>query len=234
MLEVSNLEVRYGDVSALRGISLRVEEGEIVSIVGANGAGKTTLINTLSGLLKPSGGSIRFLGQDITDTEPHDRVPMGIVQVPEGRRLFPLMTVMENLLLGSHAPSARAKREETLGWVFKLLPRLEERKGQIARTLSGGEQQMVAIGRALMSQPKLLMLDEPSLGLAPAIVEQIFDLIRQISREGVTVLLVEQNVHHSLELSHRGYVLEHGSIVLEGTGRELLGNDHVRKAYLGM
>lgn len=234
LLEVTDLDVSYGDFVALRGVSLRVHEGEVVSIVGANGAGKTTLIRTLSGQLRPRRGTIRFRGQDITNLEPHDRVPLGIVQVPEGRRLFPFMTVLENLLLGSYTAEARRHRAETLRWVFRLLPRLEERQHQVARTLSGGEQQMVAIGRALMSRPRLLMLDEPSLGLAPVVVGQIFDLIREISRAGVTVLLVEQNVHHSLELSHRGYVLEHGAIVLEGRGQDLLGNDHVRRAYLGM
>lgn len=234
LLEVSNLDVSYGDISALRNVSLQVEEGEIVTILGANGAGKSTLIRTISGLLMPKSGSIRFRGKDITRVEPHDRVALGIVQVPEGRRLFPIMTVEENLLLGSYTPEARQQRQETLEWVFRLLPRLKERRRQIARTLSGGEQQMVAIGRALMSRPKLLMLDEPSLGLAPVIVGQVFELIRQISQEGVTVLLVEQNVHHSLELAARAYVLEHGAIVMEGPGRALLGNDHIRKAYLGM
>ncbi|HYF90765.1 MAG TPA: ABC transporter ATP-binding protein [Symbiobacteriaceae bacterium] len=234
MLEVSNLDVSYGDVSAVRDVSLRVEEGEVVTIVGANGSGKTTLMKTLSGLLMPKNGTIKFQGRDITRVEPHERVPLGIVQVPEGRRLFPIMTVAENLLLGSFTPEARRQRAQTLEWVFTLLPKLHERQKQVARTLSGGEQQMVAIGRALMSRPKLLMLDEPSLGLAPVIVEQLLDLVAQISREGVTVLLVEQNVQHSLELANRGYVLEHGALVLEGAGRDLLGNDHVRKAYLGM
>lgn len=234
LLRVEGLTAGYGDVVVLREVSLHVEEGEVVSIVGANGAGKTTLLNTMSRLLAAKSGEIWFLGQRIDALPAHKVVELGIVQVPEGRRLFPLMTVWENLMMGAALPRGRRERRESLERVFDLLPRLAERKQQIARTLSGGEQQMLAIGRALMAKPRLLMLDEPSLGLSPLFVSLVFDLIARISKQGTTVLLVEQNVRHALELSDRGYVLENGEMTLSGTGRELMGNPHVKKAYLGL
>jgi branched-chain amino acid transport system ATP-binding protein len=234
MLKVSNLSVHYGGMQALANVNIQVNQGEIVSIVGSNGAGKSTTINAISGLRKLTSGKIEFLENDITDTQAHDRVPMGIVQVPEGRKLFPIMTVEENLLLGSSHPEAKKARSETLKQVYELLPRLEERKKQIAKTLSGGEQQMVAIGRALMSKPKLLMFDEPSLGLSPLLVQNLFNLIKQISQNGITIMLVEQNVKQTLQIVDRCYVLENGHISLEGTGQQLLHDDHVKKAFLGM
>lgn len=234
LLEIENIDVYYGEMSALRNVSVQVEAGEIISIVGANGAGKSTLINTISGVLKPKTGKIIFNGEDITRLQAHQVVEKGIVQVPEGRRLFPNMTVEENLLIGSYIPSSRKNRKKNMERVFELLPRLAERKKQVARTMSGGEQQMLAIGRALMSEPKLLMFDEPSLGLAPKLVTQMLDLIKNIAAQGVTALLVEQNVHHALELSNRGYVLENGTIGLAGTAEELLNNPHIKRAYLGL
>jgi len=234
LLEIENIDVYYGEMSALRNVSVQVEAGEIISIVGANGAGKSTLINTISGILKPKTGKIIFNGEDITRLQAHQVVEKGIVQVPEGRRLFPNMTVEENLLIGSYIPSSRKNRKKNMERVFELLPRLAERKKQVARTMSGGEQQMLAIGRALMSEPKLLMFDEPSLGLAPKLVTQMLDLIKNIAAQGVTALLVEQNVHHALELSNRGYVLENGTIGLAGTAEELLNNPHIKRAYLGL
>jgi branched-chain amino acid transport system ATP-binding protein len=215
-------------------MSLTVEEGEIVALVGANAAGKTTTINTISGIIRPRVGSISFRGRRIDRMNPYDVVALGLVQVPEGRRLFPYMTVLENLELGAYSREARRQRMKTLEMVFGLLPVLKERQGQLAGSLSGGEQQMVAIGRGLMALPKLLMLDEPSLGLAPLMVKQILDTVKDVSARGMTVLLVEQNVQHSLRLAHRGYVLENGRIVLEGKGEELMGNPHLKKAYLGM
>ncbi|GAX89259.1 ABC transporter ATP-binding protein [Effusibacillus lacus] len=234
LLKVENLSVHYDGMQALGGVSLEVHEGETVSIVGSNGAGKSTLINSISGTRKLSGGKIFFEGKDITAIPAHERVPMGIVQVPEGRRLFPLMSVEENLLLGSVHKEAKKYRNETLQEVYQLLPRLEERKNQVAKTLSGGEQQMVAIGRALMSRPKLLMFDEPSLGLSPLLVKNLFALIQQISQRGITIMLVEQNVKQTLQIVDRSYVLENGLITIEGTGRDLLNDSHVKKAFLGM
>ena len=234
MLRVENIDVAYGDVQVLHGMSLTVEEGEIVALVGANAAGKTTTINTISGIIRPRVGSISFRGRRIDRMNPYDVVALGLVQVPEGRRLFPYMTVLENLELGAYSREARRQRMKTLEMVFGLLPVLKERQGQLAGSLSGGEQQMVAIGRGLMALPKLLMLDEPSLGLAPLMVKQILDTVKDVSARGMTVLLVEQNVQHSLRLAHRGYVLENGRIVLEGKGEELMGNPHLKKAYLGM
>ncbi|MEX2460556.1 MAG: ABC transporter ATP-binding protein [Paenibacillaceae bacterium] len=234
MLKVNNLSVHYGGMQALANVSIQVNQGEIVSIVGSNGAGKSTTINAISGLRKLTNGTIEFLGNNVTEVESHDRVPMGIVQVPEGRKLFPLMTVEENLLLGSSHREAKKVRSETLKEVYNLLPRLEERKKQIAKTLSGGEQQMVAIGRALMSKPKLLMFDEPSLGLSPILVQNLFSLIKKISSQGITIMLVEQNVKQTLQIVDRCYVLENGSISIEGSGQELLNNDHIKKAFLGM
>jgi branched-chain amino acid transport system ATP-binding protein len=233
-LRVKGIEVFYGDLQALRGVSLEVNQGEIVSIIGSNGAGKSTTLMTISGVLKPKRGEIQ-LDQDFIHQYPSSKiVSLGIVQIPEGRQLFPTLTVIENLEMGSQFPKAKKVRRETMEWVFKLFPRLEERRNQLAGTLSGGEQQMLAIGRGLMSRPTLLMLDEPSLGLSPILVKAIFDIIKEINQQGTTILLVEQNVFHSLTLSHRGYVLENGSIVLSGTGQDLLKDQHIRQSYLGL
>jgi branched-chain amino acid transport system ATP-binding protein len=233
-LRVEGIEVFYGDLQALRGVSLEVNQGEIVSIIGSNGAGKSTTLMTISGVLKPKRGEIQF-DQDFIHQYPSSKiVSLGIVQIPEGRQLFPTLTVIENLEMGSQFPKAKKVRRETMEWVFKLFPRLEERRNQLAGTLSGGEQQMLAIGRGLMSRPTLLMLDEPSLGLSPILVKAIFDIIKEINQQGTTILLVEQNVFHSLTLSHRGYVLENGSIVLSGTGQDLLKDQHIRQSYLGL
>jgi branched-chain amino acid transport system ATP-binding protein len=233
-LELKNVDVYYEDVPAIRGVSLKIEKGELVSIIGANGAGKTTTLNTISGLLQPRPGEIWFEDKRI-DTLPAHRVAgRGIVQIPEGRRLFPLMTVLENLKIGAYSPCAKGDYRHTLQDVFNLLPLLKERRNQIAHTLSGGEQQMLAIGRGLMGKPRLLMLDEPSLGLAPILVRAVFETVKKIKSQGTTVLLVEQNVRHSLELAHRGYVMENGRITLEGTGLEVLNNSHVKSAYLGI
>ena len=234
MLKVEGIEVFYGDLQALRGVSLQVDQGEIISIIGSNGAGKTTTLMTISSILKPRQGEVLFQGIPVQNYPTSKIVELGIVQIPEGRQLFPSLTVLENLEMGAQFPKARKVREKTLEWVFKLFPRLKERKGQLAGTLSGGEQQMLAIGRGLMSRPSLLMLDEPSLGLSPILVKAIFDITKEINQEGTTILLVEQNVFHSLTLSHRGYVLENGSIVLSGTGQELLKNQHIRQSYLGL
>ena len=234
LLEVENIDVFYEDVQAVWGISLHVNEGEVVCIIGANGAGKSTTLNTLSGLQQPKRGHIRFREKNIEHAPTQEVVELGVVQIPEARRLFPFMTVQENLEIGAYNRRAQKVKSQTLQEVFGLLPVLEERKNQLARTLSGGEQQMLAIGRGLMAKPVLLMLDEPSLGLAPLLVKTVFDAIRKINEAGTTILLVEQDVQHSLELSHRGYVLENGRVVMEGTGEELLENPHVRKAYLGV
>jgi branched-chain amino acid transport system ATP-binding protein len=233
-LELRSVDVSYDDVPAIRGVSLKIEKGELVSIIGANGAGKTTTINTISGLLQPRQGQIWFEDQRIDVLSAHRVVDRGIVQIPEGRRLFPLMTVLENLKIGAYNPCAKADYRSTLQDVFHLLPLLQERRNQIAHTLSGGEQQMLAIGRGLMGKPRLLMLDEPSLGLAPMLVKAVFETIKKINSQGTTVLLVEQNVRHSLELARRGYVMENGRITLEGTGQEVLNNTHVKSAYLGI
>jgi len=234
MLKVNKINVFYGDLHALWDLSFKVEKGEIVVIAGSNGAGKTTTLKTISGLLRPKSGSISFLGQRIDNIPSHHIVEMGISHVPEGRRLFSNLTVMENLKVGAYTPKAWEKRDDTLEWVFQLFPILKERKDQLAGTLSGGEQQMLAIGRGLMARPRLLMLDEPSLGLAPKIVLSIFKLIKDINEEGVTILLVEQNVRRALELADRGYVIETGRVVLEGEGKELLKSEYVKKAYLGL
>jgi branched-chain amino acid transport system ATP-binding protein len=234
VLKVNGIEVFYGDLQALRGVSLEVNRGEIVSIVGSNGAGKSTTLMTISGILKPKRGEIQFDQDRIHQYSSSKVVALGIVQIPEGRQLFPTLTVIENLEMGAQFPRAKKLRKETIGWLFKLFPRLEERKSQLAGTLSGGEQQMLAIGRGLMSRPNLLMLDEPSLGLSPILVKAIFGIIKEINGQGTTILLVEQNVFHSLTLSHRGYVLENGSIVMNGTGQELLKNQHIRQSYLGL
>jgi branched-chain amino acid transport system ATP-binding protein len=234
LLEVRNLSVAYGDVRVLHGVSLRVGQGEIVSLVGANGAGKTTTLRAVSGLLPALEGDVTFDGKRITGASPSRIVQRGLAHVPEGRQLFTNMTVAENLEMGAYLPRARASLAKTLAWVTGLFPRLGERGSQLAGTLSGGEQQMLAIGRALMSRPRLLILDEPSLGLAPIMVKAIFDAVTRINAEGTTVLLVEQNLVQSLRLSHRGYVLETGRIVLEGSGADLLANPHTRKAFLGV
>jgi branched-chain amino acid transport system ATP-binding protein len=231
MLEVVDLEVRYGAIRAIKGISFHVSEGEIVALLGANGAGKTTTQKTISGMLRPSAGRITFLGQRIDSVPAHELIRLGICHAPEGRHVFPRMTVAENLDMGAF----RFKKidQADLDRVLELFPRLQERYRQVAGTLSGGEQQMLAIGRALMGKPRLLLLDEPSLGLAPMVVAQIFDIVREINESGVTVLLVEQNAAQALALADRGYVLETGELVLHGTGAELLADDRVRAAYLG-
>jgi branched-chain amino acid transport system ATP-binding protein len=234
LLELSGVDVAYGDLPALSGVDLVVELGETLSVVGANGAGKTTLLRTISGLLRPRRGELRFEGEPIDRLACHRIVERGVVHVPEGRKVFGSLTVRENLELGSYTRAAKARRADSLERVFTLFPRLRERAGQAAGTLSGGEQQMLAIGRALMTLPKLLMLDEPSLGLAPLIVKEIFRIIGEINRAGTTVLLVEQNTRQALALSRRGYVLENGRVALSGSGETLLGNEHVRRAYLGL
>ncbi|MGB9591137.1 MAG: ABC transporter ATP-binding protein [Candidatus Kryptoniota bacterium] len=234
MLEINNLSVKYGAFKALDNISLKVPEGKIVSIVGANGAGKTTLLKTISGLLKPQSGSILFRGCELTSYPAHKIVHLGVVQVPEGRKLFPEMTVLDNLLCGGIHPNAKKLREQYLENAFALFPRLHERKNQQAKSLSGGEQQMLAIARGLVSAPMLLMLDEPSLGLAPIMVKQIFEIVKKLNASGLTILLVEQNVHQSLLISDYAYVLETGRIVLEGEARNLLQQESVRQAYLGI
>jgi branched-chain amino acid transport system ATP-binding protein len=233
-LSLDKVEVRYGDAIALFGISLEVPKAEIVSIVGANGAGKSTTIKTISGLLKPRRGQILFEGRRLNDIPAHAVVDLGIIQIPEGRQLFPYMTTLENLELGSYTPGARKRVAESLKRVFELFPLLLERKAQLAGTLSGGEQQMLAVGRGLMALPKLLMLDEPSLGLAPIMVKSIFEAIAKINQSGTTILLVEQDVKKSLSLSQRGYVMENGKITLQGEAKELLANEHLKKAYLGI
>lgn len=234
MLEVIGLTAGYGRATALDGVSLRVESGEIVALLGPNGAGKTTLVNSIAGILGPSGGSVVFDGSDLTTLDPHRIISRGVAVVPEGRRIFPRMTVAENLVIGSYAPDARADRDASLARVHEIFPKLAERQDQEAGTLSGGEQQMLAIGRALMSKPRLLLLDEPSLGLAPIVVHGIFDVLREINNGGVSILLVEQNAVEALDLASRGYVLEEGRIVEEDTSEALLGDERLRKAYLGM
>src|SRR5262249_54971098 len=233
LLEISNLNFAYGDVQVLRGVSLSVNAGEIVTLVGSNGAGKSTTLRNISRLLRPGSGRLTFDGHDLTQLAPHQVVELGVVQVPEARRVFPEMTVLENLRMGSYIKHARAEREQNLERGLSLFPRLRERIGQLAGTLSGGEQQMLAIARGLMSKPRLLLLDEPSLGLSPLLVRTIFDTIAQINAQGTSVLLVEQNVFQSLRIAARGYVLETGKIALSGTGAELLSNDQVKAAFLG-
>jgi branched-chain amino acid transport system ATP-binding protein len=232
MLEVKDIHVYYDAIHALKGISFTVEAGELVTLLGANGAGKTTTLKTLSGLLRPTAGSIKLEGTTLERVEAHEIVRRGVAHAPEGRKVFPRFTVLENLKIGGYTCAKHALGTE-LDFVFQMFPRLKERQKQYAGTLSGGEQQMLAIGRALMAKPKLLLLDEPSMGLAPKIVEQILETIRTINKAGVTVLLVEQNAAMSLAISHRGYVLETGAIILKGTAGELAGNDLVRQAYLG-
>lgn len=234
MLEMKGLNVSYDRVQVLWDVSFNIDAGEVVTLLGSNGAGKSTTVKTIQGLLKPGSGSIRFMNKGIGGLPAYKIVEEGIALVPEGREIFPKMSVLENLVLGAYVSRARDVLANSLEWVFNLFPKLEERKEQLAGTMSGGEQQMLAIARALMSKPKLLMLDEPSLGLAPVIVLQVFDIIKKLKEEGVTVLLVEQNVHHALEISDRAYILEKGRIILEGEGSDLLNNHYVREAYLGM
>jgi branched-chain amino acid transport system ATP-binding protein len=234
MLEVCRVNVYYGNLQALWDVSFKVDEGKITIIVGSNGAGKTTILKTISGILRPKSGIINFLGKRIDEAPPHQIVDLGIAHVQEGRRLFPYMTVLENLEIGAYTRKARERKDETLNWVFQIFPILKERMNQLAGTLSGGEQQMLAIGRGLMSKPKLLMMDEPSLGLAPKIVLKVFEMIKKINEEGITILLVEQNVRRALELADEAYVLETGRITLKGKGKELLDSDYVKKAYLGL
>jgi branched-chain amino acid transport system ATP-binding protein len=234
VLKVNGINVFYGDLQVLWDVAFDVKEREILVLVGANGAGKTTTLKTISSLLTPASGTIEFDGVRLDKLPPNKIIEQGIVHVPEGRRLFPEMSVEENLILGSLHGEAKSKRNETMAYVYSLFPRLLERRKQMAGTLSGGEQQMLAVGRGLMSRPKLMMFDEPSLGLAPILVQDIFDLIKKVNNEGVTVLLVEQNVTRTLAMCDRAYVLENGRNVLEGTGQELLANDHVREVYLGI
>ncbi|HFI0056841.1 MULTISPECIES: ATP-binding cassette domain-containing protein [unclassified Streptococcus] len=233
MLEVKNLSVNYGAIEAVKDVSFEVNEGEVVTLIGANGAGKTSILRTISGLVRPSAGSISFLGNEIQKVPARKIVADGLSQVPEGRHVFAGLTVMENLEMGAFLRNNREENQANLKKIFDRFPRLEERKNQDAATLSGGEQQMLAMGRALMSQPKLLLLDEPSMGLAPIFIQEIFDIIQDIQKQGTTVLLIEQNANKALAIADRGYVLETGKVVLSGTGKELLASDEVRKAYLG-
>lgn len=234
LLEVKDLKVSYGKIEAIKGISLNVNKGEIVTLVGANGAGKTTLLKTISGILKPSAGIINFEDKDIQSIPPHNRVLEGLCQAPEGRGIFPGMTVLENLEMGKYARKEwKSELKEDLDRIYSLFPRLKERQNQAGGTLSGGEQQMLSIGRALMSRPRLLLLDEPSMGLAPMFIQQIFKIIREIQTQGVSILLVEQNAAQALSCANRAYILETGNIVKEGAGKDLLNDDAIKKAYLG-
>lgn len=233
MLTINDLEVYYGMIQAIKGISLEVNQGEVIALIGANGAGKTTTLHTITGLLSPKKGSVIFEGTDITKIPAHKIVSMGMAHVPEGRRVFANLTVYQNLKMGAYTRKDSGEVNETLNMVYKRFPRLEERKNQIAGTLSGGEQQMLAMGRALMSHPKIILMDEPSMGLSPIFVNEIFDIVKEISAGGTTVLLVEQNAKKALSIADRAYVLETGKIVLEGNADELLNNDSVKKAYLG-
>ncbi len=234
MLVVEGIEVAYGEMQALWGVSLKVERGEVVALIGSNGAGKTTTLRTISGLLRPSSGSIRFEGREIIGAPTHAIVDMGISQIPEGRKLFPQMTVRENLEIGCFNSRAREQRDESLEWVYQLFPVLKEKRTQAAGTLSGGEQQMVAIARGLMARPKLLMLDEPSLGLAPLLVRELFAVLEEINRQGITVLLVEQNIREALEIARTAYIMETGKIILMGNSGEILKHQRVKQAYLGL
>jgi branched-chain amino acid transport system ATP-binding protein len=234
MLRISKLNFSYGDLKVLWDVDLEVKDREIVTVLGANGAGKSTILRNVSRLVKPSSGAITVDGHDLGRLASHQVVELGVVQVPEGRRIFPEMTVIENLRMGSFVKATRKDRERNMERVFSLFPRLAERKGQLGGTMSGGEQQMLAIARGLMANPKVLLLDEPSLGLSPLLVRNIFEIIKEINAQGTTILLVEQNVYQSLHITHRAYVLETGRVVLSGTGAELLDNAHVKKAFLGM
>ena len=234
MLRLRNVSAAYGEVTVLHGVDIEVGAGEVVTIVGANGAGKTTTLRSIAGLVPVTNGSIEFEGQVISGRPAHEIVELGITMIPEGRQLFPFMTVRDNLMMGAFKPQARETADQRLEEVYKLFPRVEERVDQLAGSLSGGEQQMVAIARGLMAKPKLLMFDEPSLGLAPIIVKQVFEVVDRIVAMGTTVLIVEQNIFHTLSIAHRGYVLENGEVVLADTGQALLRNDHVKTAYLGI
>jgi len=234
MLRISKLNFAYGDLKVLWDVDLEVKDGEIVTVLGSNGAGKSTILRNVSRLVKPTSGAIALDGVDLGKLQPHEVVARGVVQVPEARRIFPEMTVVENLRMGSFVKATRKDRERNMDRVFSLFPRLGERKAQLGGTMSGGEQQMLAIARGLMANPKVLLLDEPSLGLSPLLVKNIFEIIKEINKQGTTILLVEQNVYQSLHITHRAYVLETGRVVLSGTGEELLGNAHVKKAFLGM
>jgi branched-chain amino acid transport system ATP-binding protein len=234
VLEVKKVNLVYGQMQVLKEVSLQVREREIVSLIGANSAGKSSMLNAISGLVPISGGEILFEGKRIDSLPSHEIIENGIIQVPEGRRIFPLMTVRENLEMGSYNRRAREKSRESLQRVYELFPRLAERKDQLGESMSGGEQQMLAVGRALMAGPRILMLDEPSLGLAPIVVEMIFKVLQEVNRRAVTILLVEQNVKESLDISSRGYVLENGRVVLEGAAKDLLENAYLKKAYLGL
>ena len=233
MLEIKDLEVYYGMIQAIKGISFEVNEGEVIALIGANGAGKTTILHTISGLIAPKKGSITFEGQEITKIPAHKIVENGLAQVPEGRRVFPSLSVLQNLKLGAYTRKDKKEIDDTLKMIYERFPRLEERKNQPAGTLSGGEQQMLAMGRALMSKPRIILMDEPSMGLSPIFVNEIFDIIKQVSASGTTVLLVEQNAKKALSIADRGYVLETGKIVKEGQASDLLNDEAVKKAYLG-
>jgi branched-chain amino acid transport system ATP-binding protein len=233
MLEVKDIQVYYGMIQAIKGVSFHVDEGEVVALIGANGAGKTTILHTVSGLLTPKSGSVLFEGQDITKIPGHRIVSMGMAHVPEGRRVFAQLTVLQNLKMGAYTRKDKEEIQQTLQNVFERFPRLEERQNQLAGTLSGGEQQMLAMGRALMSRPKIILMDEPSMGLSPIFVNEIFDIIQEVSKSGTTVLLVEQNAKKALAIADRAYVLETGNIVLEGKAKDLLQDDSIKKAYLG-
>ena len=233
MLKIENLQVAYGGIQALRGISLDVPDGKIVTLIGANGAGKSTTLRTISGLVKAKGGSIKYDDTELIGKSIPSIIETGIIHVPEGRRVFPDMTVLENLKIGAYLRSDKDEIEKDIQWVYELFPRLEERNWQLAGTLSGGEQQMLAVGRGLMARPKVLMMDEPSLGLAPIVVQGIFDIIREINRQGVTILLIEQNANMALKIADLAYVMETGRITMTGTGKELLENEAVKEAYLG-
>ena len=233
MLEVKDLQVYYGMIQAIKGVSFHVNEGEVIALIGANGAGKTTILHTVSGLLAPKSGSVTFEGTDIVKIPGHKIVSMGMAHVPEGRRVFAELSVYENLKLGAYTRKNKAEIAESLERVYKSFPRLEERKNQLAGTLSGGEQQMLAMGRALMSKPKIILMDEPSMGLSPILVEEIFNIVKEISASGTTVLLVEQNAKKALSIADRAYVLETGNIVLSGDAKEMMNNDSIKKAYLG-
>ena len=233
MLEIKDLEVCYGMIRAIKGISFHVDEGEVIALIGANGAGKTTILHTITGLVPAKSGSVTFEGTDITKTPGHKIVSMGMAHVPEGRRIFAQLSVLQNLKMGAFTRKDKAEIEETLKSVYKRFPRLEERQNQLAGTLSGGEQQMLAMGRALMSHPKIILMDEPSMGLSPIFVNEIFDIIKEVSKSGTTVLLVEQNAKKALTIADRAYVLETGNIALEGKASDLMNNDSIKKAYLG-
>ncbi len=233
MLEIKDLQVYYGVIQAIKGISFTVNEGEIIALIGANGAGKTTILHTISGLIPAKTGSVKFMDKELTKTAPHKIVQMGMAHVPEGRRIFQELSVYENLKLGAYTRKDKAEIEQSIQTVYQRFPRLEERKKQVAGTLSGGEQQMLAMGRALMSKPKIILMDEPSMGLSPLLVSEIFDIIKSINESGTTVLLVEQNAKKALSIANRAYVLETGNIVLEGGAKDLMNDDSIKKAYLG-